>query len=149
MTRAGLILIAENKIALIERHRTGQHYFVFPGGRVEENESLTEAVIREAYEELGLNVTPEKLVAVVTFCGLPQYYYQVIVNDGVFGAGKGPEMMGLYPEENGTYVAVWKSIDELRSVDLRPAPLIPFIEAGLCGYWPNEPQHIVEPDHDG
>lgn len=146
MTRAGLILIQEDKIALIERYRAGQHYFIIPGGQVEKNESLTAAVIREAFEELGLNVFPEKLVAVVSFFDKPQYYYQVTVTDGVFGAGKGPEMMGLYPEENGTYVAVWKSIDALRSIDLRPAPLIPLIEAALQGEWPDQPLNLYEPD---
>ncbi len=146
MTRAGLILIQEDKIALIERYRAGQHYFIIPGGQVEKNESLTAAVIREAFEELGLNVFPEKLVAVVSFFDKPQYYYQVTVTDGVFGAGKGPEMMGLYPEENGTYLAVWKSIDALRSIDLRPAPLIPLIEAALQGEWPDQPLNLYEPD---
>jgi len=146
MTRAGLILIQEDKIALIERYRAGQHYFIIPGGQVEKDESLTAAVIREAFEELGLNVFPEKLVAVVSFFDKPQYYYQVTVTDGVFGAGKGPEMMGHYPEENGTYLAVWKSIDALRSIDLRPAPLIPLIEAALQGEWPDQPLNLYEPD---
>ena len=146
MTRAGLILIQEDKIALIERYRAGQHYFIIPGGQVEKDESLTAAVIREAFEELGLNVFPEKLVAVVSFFDKPQYYYQVTVTDGVFGAGKGPEMMGLYSEENGTYLAVWKSIDALRSIDLRPAPLIPLIEAAKQGKWPDQPLNIYEPD---
>jgi len=38
-TRAGIVLIQDGKVALIERHRAGLHYFVFPGGGVDEGES--------------------------------------------------------------------------------------------------------------
>lgn len=144
MSRAGLILIKEDEVALIERYRGGQHYFILPGGQIEENESPTEAVVREALEELGLDVIPEKLVAMVTFFDSPQYYYQVTEKGGLFGAGKGPEMIGLYPDENGTYCAIWKKIRELRSIDVRPAPLIPLIEAALHGVWPDEPLNFHE-----
>ena len=34
--RAGIILIEENKLALIERHRQGLNYFAFPGGGIDE-----------------------------------------------------------------------------------------------------------------
>ncbi len=37
--RAGVVLIENGKVALIERHRAGKHYFVFPGGGVEEGET--------------------------------------------------------------------------------------------------------------
>jgi 8-oxo-dGTP diphosphatase len=35
-TRAGIILIEDDKVALIERHRAGLDYYVFPGGGVDE-----------------------------------------------------------------------------------------------------------------
>jgi len=48
--RAGIVLIQDNKVALIERHRAGLHYFVFPGGGADEGESPEQAAIREAME---------------------------------------------------------------------------------------------------
>ena len=54
--RAGIVLIQEGKVALIERHRAGLDYFVFPGGGVDEGESPEQAAIREAMEELGVEV---------------------------------------------------------------------------------------------
>ena len=36
----------------------------FPGGHIEEGESLVESVIREVYEETGLTIADPKLVAV-------------------------------------------------------------------------------------
>jgi 8-oxo-dGTP diphosphatase len=54
--RAGIILIHEGKLALIERHRQGRHYFAFPGGGVDEDETDEQAATREAEEELGIRV---------------------------------------------------------------------------------------------
>jgi len=39
-------------------------YHAFPGGHIEEGESLVESVIREVYEETGLTIADPKLVAV-------------------------------------------------------------------------------------
>ena len=38
--------------------------YAFPGGHIEEGESLAESVIREVYEETGLTIVDPKLVAV-------------------------------------------------------------------------------------
>ena len=38
--------------------------YAFPGGHIEEGESLVESVIREIYEETGLTIVAPKLVAV-------------------------------------------------------------------------------------
>lgn len=64
-TRAGIILIEDNNVALIERHRAGLHNFVFPGGGVHEGESPEQAATRETMEELGLQVVIKYKVAEV------------------------------------------------------------------------------------
>ena len=46
-----------------ERYKKWSGY-AFPGGHIEEGESLVESVIREIYEETGLTITNPKLVAV-------------------------------------------------------------------------------------
>ena len=46
-----------------ERYKKWSGY-AFPGGHIEEGESLAESVIREVYEETGLTVAALKLVAV-------------------------------------------------------------------------------------
>ncbi len=148
MTRAGLILIQNQNIALIERHGFKEHYFILPGGQVDEGESLQQALIREAMEELGITVEPQKLVAVVTFNHKPQYYYQVRVVGGIFGSGCGPEMMGLYPPEHGTYFPMWMPRNRIRLSNIRPTPLIPILEAACLGIWPQQPLYLDEANHD-
>lgn len=46
-----------------ERYKKWSGY-AFPGGHIEEGESLVESAIREVYEETGLTITNPKLVAV-------------------------------------------------------------------------------------
>ena len=136
MARAGLILIHNQNIALIERHRSTLHYFVFPGGQMEIGESLRQTVKREAEEELGLFVGIDRLIATIIYQNIPQYYYLVTEFSGKFGTGQGPEMIGAYPVESGTYQPVWMPVQSLRKYDVRPALLIPIIEQGILGNWP-------------
>ena len=59
--RAAVVLLQDDKIALVERHRAGLHYFTFPGGHVEPGETPEQAAVRETREELGLDVSIQRL----------------------------------------------------------------------------------------
>ena len=114
--RAGIVLIDENKVALIERHRAGLHYFVFPGGGVDEGESPEQAAVREAMEELGIKVAIKQKVAVIQIGRKSrQVYFLVDQINGEFGTGAGEEYTDSDPNdpEEGIYFPVWMPIDEL------------------------------------
>ena len=113
--RAGIILIKENKVALIERHRAGLDYFVFPGG-VDEGESVEQAAIRETMEELGIEVVIKQKVAVIQFGpNSRQVYFLVEQTGGEFGTGLGEEYTQSDPanSDEGIYIPVWMPIAEL------------------------------------
>ena len=144
MTRSGVILIKNHQIALIERVKDAKHYYVFPGGQVEEGESLEDAAIREAMEELGLTVQIEKLAAIIHFENEIQYYYLVNNRSGKFGSGTGPEMVGNYPPENGTYKAVWLPIKNMKKFTILPPPLCKLIIQYKKELWPVLPFELFE-----
>ena len=58
--------LENGKVVLQYRSPEKTHWagYAFPGGHIEEGESLVESVIREIYEETGLTITNPKLVAV-------------------------------------------------------------------------------------
>lgn len=59
-TYVGIILKDENDILLVQRHNTDwmSGHWNFPGGLLEENETLVAAAARETLEEVGVVVNP-------------------------------------------------------------------------------------------
>ena len=114
--RAGIVLIQDGNVALIERHRAGLNYFVFPGGGVDEGESPEQAAIREAMEELGIQVTIKQKVAEIHFGQKSrQVYFLAEQTGGEFGTGAGEEFTDSDPTspEEGIYIPIWMPIDQL------------------------------------
>lgn len=61
---ASYVLIRkDNKVAFVLRSNTGwmNGYYGLPSGKVEKQESFTEAAVREALEEIGVKVGPKDL----------------------------------------------------------------------------------------
>ena len=114
--RAGIVLIQDGKVALIERHRAGLDYFVFPGGGVDEGESPEQAAVREAMEELGVDVAIKQKIAEVSLGPKSrQVYFLVEQVGGEFGTGVGEEYTDSDPAspEEGIYIPIWMPIDQL------------------------------------
>ena len=68
MTRVSsrAIVFIDQKVILLHRKRDGLEYWVTPGGKVEEGESLEDAVKREVCEEIGIDVKVGRKVFQVT-----------------------------------------------------------------------------------
>lgn len=69
---ANICMIEDNKgnVLVQERKKKDWPGLTFPGGHVEENETLEEAVIREIKEETGL------LLKKVVFCGIMEWPWE-------------------------------------------------------------------------
>jgi 8-oxo-dGTP diphosphatase len=134
--RSAIILLENDKIALVERHRQGLHYFTFPGGHVDEGETPEQAAIRETDEELGLQVVIERLISVIWWHNQPQYYFLAKTIGGVFGTGTGAEMTHPDPEK-GTYKPVWLPIQELLSQPVKPILMARMVVDAQVSGWPN------------
>jgi 8-oxo-dGTP diphosphatase len=141
--RAAVLLLQDDKIALIERHRQGFHYFTFPGGHVEEGETPEQAAVRETLDELGLEVVIKKLVARMGWQGKWQYYYLAEVTGGVFGSGRGEEILNTLPGR-GTYRPMWMPLTELLDQPVKPRQMAEMVIRFSTEGWPEEPVIIPE-----
>lgn len=145
-TRAGIILIEDNKVALIERHHAGLEYYVFPGGGVDEGETIEQAAIREAMEELGVEVIIKQQVAAVIFEYGMQYYFLVKRVAGEFGSGTGEEFSADPGDpQEGIYAPVWMPIEELpRHEKVFPIDVAKLALKAQTDGWPKKPLIFIE-----
>lgn len=113
--RAGILIIEQNKIAVIKRTIGKDEYFVIPGGGVDEGESFEEAAVREAEEELGIEVKVLYLALEFEQNGSQKYFFggKYI---GELGRGTGEE----YRSGRGTYLPCWIDLHRLKDVVLYP-----------------------------
>lgn len=121
--RGAVVIVESGKVALIERVNERGTYYVFPGGGVEPGETIRDAAIREAYEELGLSVRLGELLCVVHFTD-EQHYFAAHTVAGAFGAGNGPEVSS---PGAGSYRPVWLPLAELAQRPVYPARLAELI----------------------
>ena len=78
----GAIAVDENRLLLIRRgHGPGAGLWSFPGGRLEPGETLHEAVVREAFEETGLEVVVDRFVGFVERFGDDPAPYHFVIMD--------------------------------------------------------------------
>ena len=129
--RATAILIKEHKILLMRRVKNGSEYFIFPGGGVEEGETIEDALKREVKEELSLDILEWKHLFDIevevppVFLGTKDQKYFVFMIDRYTGV---PEIGGPEKEsdnEDNQHHLVWIPIKELsRMNNLYPLPVV-------------------------
>ncbi|MDP3888882.1 MAG: NUDIX domain-containing protein [bacterium] len=122
--RAVGIVIKENKVLLIEREQDGKHYFVFPGGGVEEGETVEEAVKRELLEETTLEVEIQKLLYSHFYLALHkghsvQHFYLCRHLRGVPKLGDFEEMDKM-KSGKGYFNPLWINLEKLPDLLLYP-----------------------------
>ena len=146
--RAGIVLIQNGKVALIERYRAGLHYYSFPGGGVDEGESPEQAAIREAMEELGIEVAIKQKVADVHLANKRrQFYFLVEQTGGEFGTGTGKEFdpSNLDNPQKGMYIPIWMTIQELpQHINIYPAEVAQLVINSVKEGWSREPTQIFD-----
>ncbi len=146
--RAGVVLIEDNKVALIERFRDGNHYFVFPGGGADNGESPEQAAVREMEEETGLRVTVKRKVTEIHFDLSTQHYYLAERIGGEYGTGTGEEYTDADPDDpaEGIYIPIWMDIEQLAEHEnIYPVDIKELILQSVDTGWSEEPVVIEEP----
>jgi mutator protein MutT len=137
--RAGIVLIQNDKVALIERHRAGIDYFVFPGGGMDDGETPEQAAVREAKEELGIDVAIKQKISEIQLGQKSrQVYFLVEQVGGEFGTGTGEEYTDSDPDdpEEGIYIPIWMPIDQLPLYNnIYPASVANLVVRSVTNGW--------------
>ena len=127
---AGLVEM-ENGYALMHRMNVKKkensnqpygEYYVFPGGGLEENETLEECAKREILEEFGIIVeVKNQLYFRQIGEEFEEYVFLCRYVSGVLGSGTGPEFSGD-PKyiDRGLYIPTIVPKEEIRNIRLLP-----------------------------
>ncbi|MEM1942996.1 MAG: NUDIX domain-containing protein [Candidatus Caldarchaeum sp.] len=73
LTVGAFILDRRDNLLLVVSHKWFYLYSI-PGGHVNYGEKIFDAVVREAREEVGIEVKPEKVIAIQEVCNPGQFY---------------------------------------------------------------------------
>jgi 8-oxo-dGTP diphosphatase len=143
--RAGVLVVRDGRLALIERHLGPIQYWVIPGGGIERGETIRQAAQREAEEELGTAVTlgqPRVLIDYREHDGSYQrqwYFDATVATDDITIIG--PETR-LEPDR-GTFKAVWVDLDHLDTEAVLPSAVAAVVVRNR-GEWSDGLVHIDE-----
>ena len=139
------MIVQNGAVALIERVRDGRTYYLFPGGGVEEGETLEQAAVREAREELGVEVELGPVRYEETFADVPFVFFDAHIVAGRFGSGLWPDHADRDDDERaraGTYEAVWMPLEELARADVRPWSLAELLVHSAAGHGGSEAKDV-------
>lgn len=117
--RSRAIIIDDNKMISMYREFDDRKFYVFPGGGMEGNESEEECVIREVYEEFGINIKPIKKVYVYETEKSIEYFYLCEWINGEFGTGVGEEF-DVNSNKEGVYIPKLIEISNIPNIPLMP-----------------------------
>lgn len=130
--RAVGIVIKDGKVLLIRRIKKGGEYFVFPGGKIEEDETPEHAVVRELKEETTLDIKINRLLFNLVnqfdeyggyHKGYPNEHYFLVTDfDGTVELG-GPEKIKM--NEDNQYHLEWHELHNIQNLSqLYPADAV-------------------------
>jgi len=137
--RACAAILNDDKILMVCHQTPSRTYWTFPGGGVEEGETLEQAVIREVKEETGLDVKVVRLLFEEDYgAGISYCYLAELI-------GENMELtLNFLPEEEsifGTMLhsAAWCSIKD-KTDDIQVSQVISILGLDVAKPWNLKPE---------
>ena len=118
--RAAGIVIKDDEVLLIWRKNESEEFYVFPGGSVEKDETIKEAVIREILEETSIQVKLDELIYHHQYETSDQYYYLCEYKSGDVKLDEESVELKRTLKGADLYKPLWVKIDKLPGLLLYP-----------------------------
>ena len=139
----GIITDTEQKRILLHRMEN-YDFWLLPGGRVEMLEGTQEAVLREIKEELGVNASVDRLVAITeSFFDMRQVTFHEIAFNYLLKVPENSKLLQMQGEFSGIegdkYRFKWFDREMLRQLPIKPRYMIPTLQT-----LPKELVHIIK-----
>jgi ADP-ribose pyrophosphatase YjhB (NUDIX family) len=139
--RVGAIIFYNGKLITTKMKRGGTVYHVLPGGGVEDNETIFDAIKREVKEEVNLEITKIKLAYIRELNikdkgrGIEFYFYV----EEYYGEPK----KGFDPEikESSLEDVVFIDLKDIKSISFHPEQLVNIIDIDKEGGF-NKVKHL-------
>ena len=128
--RVFVVSSSTGRVALLERRRAGETYWVVPGGGIEPGETPAAAARREVAEELGLHVTLDRMVARID----DQAYFLAYVDGEPPLAVGGPEALRVAPDNR--YLPQWVTVAQAARLPGRISALSGWLRSVERDGWP-------------
>lgn len=122
--RTRAIIISGREVLLIKRVKQNSVYWVFPGGGVEKDEKIIDALFREIKEEIGVEIKIKNLFRINRFRHpdnnrSKEFFYLCEIISGTVGTGNGPEFKHSSGYE-GSHTPEWVELSQIMGLELRP-----------------------------
>lgn len=112
------IIFNQDELVVMYRNKDGRIFYTFPGGGLEENETLKQCIVRECMEEFGIDVKPIKKVYVYNHSNRIEHFFLCNWTGGSFGQGQGEEFQ--QDRNKGIYIPSKIPVEQLQKLPLMP-----------------------------
>lgn len=115
--RPAVLIIENQQILTMQYQYGGQEVYNLPGGNLELGEHLSDALMREMHEELGIEVSIGEMILV------GELYFEDRKKHTLHLLFEGKITVGvptINPKETSALAIKWLDIDDLKKVNLYP-----------------------------
>jgi 8-oxo-dGTP diphosphatase len=120
--RAAAIVLKDHHLLLLYRKKKGREYWLFPGGSVENHETLRRAAIRELFEEASITATVIRLFYLAKNVRRREYFFLCRYGSGTPLLGDADEKEKMRSGKD-YYEPQWIAVDRLLDIKLYPTEL--------------------------
>lgn len=131
----------KEKVLLMWRKNHGHEYYVFPGGGVEDNETIEDAVLREVKEETMLDAKLGRLLYTHHYVNdSDQFFFEVIYTSGEPKLGDANEKEAMKNDKDDYYEPLWIEIEKLKELLVYPLEIRDWLIEDVANNFLNTPR---------